>query len=71
MNNFKFMTLSEWRKREFQGQGWDNRTIKKMISNGIFKGILYGNKSLIREDQTLTQLDDFADDLEALIQASI
>lgn len=66
----KYLTLNEWKKREFARAGWDNRTIKRMISSGIFVGILAGNKTLIREDQTLAQLDQTSVDLEMLIRES-
>jgi hypothetical protein len=70
MKKLKYMTMNEWRKREFAGSGWDNRTIKKLIAEGVIVGILFGNKTLVREDQTLAQLDVTANDLEELIKAS-
>ena len=67
---FKYMTINAWRKREFEGNGWDNRTIKTLIAKGDIKGILFGNKTLVREDQTLQQFDATVNDLEELIKAS-
>ena len=68
----KYMTISDWKKREFEGSGWDNRTIKKLIAAGILKGIVNGNKSLIQADQTLSQLNVAANDvsLEQLLRES-
>jgi hypothetical protein len=66
----KYMQLKEWKKREFSGKAWDNRTIKKYISEGKLIGIINGRGTLIREDQTLDMLSAVYNDLEELIKLS-
>ena len=58
MEKLKYMTLAAWKKREFvRGSAWDNRTIKKLVEAGIIKGITLPHNTVIREDQTLSQLE--------------
>lgn len=66
----KYMQLKEWKKREFAGKAWDNRTIKGYIANGRLIGILNGRGTLIREDQTLDQLSAVDMELDELIRDS-
>jgi hypothetical protein len=66
----KYMQLKEWKKREFAGKAWDNRTIKAYIAKGRLIGILNGRGTLIREDQTLDQLSAVDIELDELIRDS-
>ena len=66
----KYMQLKEWKKREFAGKAWDNRTIKGYIANGRLIGILNGRGTLIREEQTLDQLSAVDMELDELIRDS-
>jgi hypothetical protein len=66
----KYMTLAEWKKREFAKKGWDNRTIKKYIVDGKLVGILNGRATLIREDQSLDMLNALSPDLDELVRLS-
>tara|TARA_Y100001968_G_scaffold158062_1_gene144465 strand:+ start:48173 stop:48382 length:210 start_codon:yes stop_codon:yes gene_type:complete len=66
----KYMQLKEWKKREFSGKAWDNRTIKGYIAKGRLIGILNGRGTLIREDQTLDQLSAVDMELDELIRDS-
>ena len=66
----KYMTLKEWKKREFSGKAWDNRTIKSRIANGELVGVLSGRGTLVREDQSLDMLSALQSDLDELIRLS-
>ena len=66
----KYMTLNEWKAREFKGKAWDNRTIKKYIADGKLQGILNGRGTLVREDQTLDMLSALHFELDELVRLS-
>ena len=66
----KYMTLKEWKKREFAGKAWDNRTIKAYIAKGQLVGILNGRGTLIREDQRLDMLSALHSELDELVRLS-
>jgi len=66
----KYMTLKEWKKREFAGKAWDNRTIKAYIAKGQLVGILNGRGTLIREDQKLDMLSALHSELDELLRLS-
>jgi hypothetical protein len=66
----KYMTLKAWKDREFSGTPWDNRTIKKYISEGQLVGIINGRATLIREDQSLDMLSALNSDLDELVRLS-
>jgi len=66
----KYMTLAEWKKREFAKKGWDNRTIKKYIAEGKLVGILNGRGTLVREDQSLDMLSALHSELDELVRLS-
>lgn len=70
MSKCKYMTLSEWKKREFSSKPWDNRTIKKYIAKGQLVGILNGRGTLIREDQRLDMLSALHSELDELVRLS-
>ena len=64
------MTIKDWKSREFSGSGWDNRTIKKLIADGKLVGILNGRHTLVREDQTLSMLAPYHNEVNELIRLS-
>lgn len=66
----KFMKLREWTNREFEGEPWDNRTIRKKIESGELIGVLNGKNTLIRSDQTLDMLASQHVDISDLIALS-
>lgn len=66
----KYMTITEWKKREFFSKAWDNRTIKKYIGEGKIIGILNGNATLIRSDQALEKLSNHSTEINELIRLS-
>jgi hypothetical protein len=66
----KYISITEWKAREFSGKPWDNRTIKKYIADGKIKGIVSPYCTVIREDQTLDNINPASVELQELIRLS-
>lgn len=66
----KYITLTEWKKREFSSRPWDNRTIKKYIADGRIIGHVAPFNTVIREDQTLESLSSLSREVNELIRLS-
>ena len=70
MNKYRYMKIAEWKAREFCGQGWDNKTIRRKIETGEITGIINGRSTLVREDQTLDMLALQQVDISDLVEMS-